>query len=157
LALAVPPSRRVSAFLLESLTANNPGEASLSQHRSRWPRVSARVIAIWVGACALLGGFFGTQAFLIASQLQNRPVTWGQALSWGLATWLLWGVLAAPIAALARRFAFGRRSWPVALAVHVPASALIALLHMTLVTSWYWFLESPDRAAYGWSSIFRFQ
>jgi two-component system, LytTR family, sensor kinase len=115
------------------------------------------VIAIWIAACALLGGFFATQTFLIATQLQSRPVTWGQAMRWGLATWVLWGILAAPIAALARRFPFGRRSWPVALAVHVPASGLIALLHIALVISWYTFIESADHTATSWGASFRFQ
>src|SRR5262249_39495485 len=33
----------------------------------------------------------------------------------------------------------------------------IALVHMTLVTSWYWFFETFNHAATSWSSILRFQ
>src|SRR4051794_37319590 len=86
---------------------------------------SVRKGFLLAGVWSLLGALFATQAF-IGSHYTVRPLNWGEAFGVAFIAWYIRGVFALPTVWLARRFPFTRPLVARALAVHVPASALMA-------------------------------
>jgi signal transduction histidine kinase len=62
----------------------------------------------------------------------GRPVSWGQALYWGLGDWYEWAILAPSIFWLSRRFSFERNRWRQALGVHFIAGLIFSVVHLLL-------------------------
>jgi two-component system, LytTR family, sensor kinase len=83
--------------------------------------------AVWLASA----GCFTTLALLFTSQVwvdynyAGRPLTWRLAFVVALIDWELWTVLAPPVVRLTERVSFSRERWPLALAVHVPASIAV--------------------------------
>src|SRR5262245_58093898 len=83
------------------------------------------------GVWSLLGALFATQAF-IGSHYAVRPLSWGEAFGVAFIAWYMRGVFALPTFWIARRFPCGRHSAGRALAVHLPASALMAAVEQAV-------------------------
>jgi len=81
--------------------------------------------------CGLLGFLFALRQYLLMLQ-QNNSIPWSQAFFDQLPYWLLWAAVSPVILWLADRIPIQRQRWLTGVAVHVPASALIALMHPVL-------------------------
>jgi hypothetical protein len=82
----------------------------------------------------VIGLSFASQ-FYVASLKSGRPVTWGEAVSWSLGDWYVWGLLSIPIFALARRFHLEGRQWSSSLAIHLCGCVVAALVY-TFLRAW---------------------
>src|SRR3954470_9578297 len=92
---------------------------------------SVRKGFLLAGVWSLLGALFATQAF-IGSHYAVHPLNWGEAFGVAFAAWYVRGIFAIPTVWLARRFPFTRASAARVLAVHVPASALMAVIEQAI-------------------------
>ena len=92
---------------------------------------SVRKGFLLVGLWSLLGALFATQAF-VGSHYTVRPLNWGQAFGVAFVAWYVRGAFAIPAVWLARRFPFTRKSAATALAVHLPASLLLAAIEQSV-------------------------
>jgi two-component system, LytTR family, sensor kinase len=98
----------------------------LAGGRRRWERWG-----LLFGCWTLLGLFYSGQMYLIYAR-SNRPASWGSLLPFALIFWYAWAVLAPFVVRLSRRFPIGRKGWPRGLMVHLPASAIFAMIHEAL-------------------------
>ncbi|WP_460876187.1 sensor histidine kinase [Rhodanobacter koreensis] len=79
----------------------------------------------------------------LSSLSEGRDAAWLRGLTWNLADFWLWMLLAAGIGWLGRRTAgFG---WPRLLAVHVPLSLGVALVQTVLQLLIFWILCGPGK------------
>jgi signal transduction histidine kinase len=120
--------------------------------RSRWAVMTTTFLV-----CTSVGLFFATRLYLIRSQLDQRPITWTTAIRSSLATWYLWAATAWLVVRLARRFPIERDRWRVRVLIHVPASLVMALLHLALCAVWYWFVEAPAGDPRTWWVMYKVQ
>jgi two-component system, LytTR family, sensor kinase len=74
---------------------------------------------------------------------EGQPPGWWRALAWNLSNFWLWMALVPLVAWLGRQAATA--GWRRFCAVHVPASLLVALLHMLVQLSLFWALCGPGR------------
>jgi len=74
--------------------------------------------------------------------LECKPITWREAVVWHMPTWYIWALLAPLILLLGRKFRIDRHNLPVGLLVHIPASLVVALLHLAC-TTYYKSLVKP--------------
>ena len=84
-------------------------------------------IAFWTG----IGALFAAQSYLTYSYSGTRAVSGLRLLSFALADWYVWALLAPAIIWLTRRFSFIRRPW-LSLAVHLPATLAFVVARMEL-------------------------
>ena len=84
-----------------------------------------------LGVWTFLGVFFASQAYLWQAAA-GSPISWGAALSSRVSYWYGWAFVSPLVFALARRYRPQRGRWLPALAVHVPASIVLAPLQATL-------------------------
>ncbi|HET6961568.1 MAG TPA: hypothetical protein VFJ27_03690, partial [Terriglobia bacterium] len=87
------------------------------EQRTKW--------GLFLGIWTSFGLFFSTQSYFHA-QLYERPMTWRNALLSNLPDWYIWAVFSLLIGWLFRRFPFEKGRLAVSLAVHIPASLVIA-------------------------------
>ncbi len=92
-----------------------------------------------------------TQRYLRGRELEPNPWSFGTALGDNLFVAALWAVATPLVMRLARRYPFPGRSWPVLLAVHLPASAAVALLHSFVSHAVYKLTFAPGVA---WGELF---
>jgi len=84
---------------------------------------------------------------------EGAAIPWGRALAWTLPSFYLWMALTPVIALLGRRTAGrGRLRF---LAVHVPASVLLAALHTALFFVFFWWLMGPRGRFASFSDLVR--
>ncbi|HTG44967.1 MAG TPA: histidine kinase [Verrucomicrobiae bacterium] len=95
----------------------------IAKHWSRW----TLFLAFWT----LIGLSFAIHFFLNSSKA-GRSVSWSEAVTFSLADWYVFAVLSIPVATLARRFAFERRSWGRVAVVHIIYSVLFSFAFMAL-------------------------
>jgi len=92
--------------------------------RERW------IAAAWiVGVWSFVAVLQATQRYLRGHELEPNAWSFGTALGDNLFVAALWAAATPLVMRLARRYPFPGRSLPVLLAVHLPASAAVALLH----------------------------
>ncbi len=91
--------------------------------RKTWPRRVA-ILGLWT----LLALFTASRRIIVYTSA-GRPIDWVAELLSHLGAWYTWALLSIVIMRLAERFPFERHRWPRALAVHLPASALVAFAH----------------------------
>jgi hypothetical protein len=84
--------------------------------------------------CTLIGLFYSSQVYLLTSY-KKVPYTWKRSIAATLPDTYLWAVLAIIIIWLSTRYRFGRNSWRQALLIHMPASLLMAGLHLLIAVS----------------------
>jgi signal transduction histidine kinase len=94
--------------------------------RRAWPRWLA-ILGLWT----VLALFTGSRRIIVYAS-SGRPIDWVAEILSHLGAWYTWALLSLVIMRLARRFPFERRRWLRALAVHLPASALIAFAHILI-------------------------
>lgn len=92
---------------------------------------SVRKGILLAGVWSLLGTLFATQAF-IGSHYAVHPLNWTEAFGVAFVAWYVRGIFAIPTFWLARRFPFTRTSAVRAAAIHIPASALMAVVEQTV-------------------------
>lgn len=114
--------------------------------RERW------IAAAWiVGVWSFVAVLQATQRYLRGRELEPNAWSFGTALGDNLFVAALWAAATPLVMRLARRYPFPGRSWPVLLAVHLPASAAVALLHTFVSHAVYKLTFAPGVA---WSEIF---
>ena len=92
--------------------------------RSRWT-AAAWIAGVWL----FIGVLQATQRYLRGRELEPNSWAFWSALGENLVVAALWAAATPLVMRLARRWPFPGRSWPVLLAVHVPAGAAVVLLH----------------------------
>ena len=105
-----------------------PAAAERARRDSWRPRWTL-VFACWT-VLALL--FFSQSVVYYTSR--GEPVPW-RGLLVVLSDSYAWAALSGIVFWFARRFPFDRKSWPRALAAHLPASLAVTLLQLALVVS----------------------
>ena len=81
----------------------------------------------------LCGLFFGVQTYLINLHVFGQELPWTRAIPWSLSYWYTWAALAPLVLWLTKRYRFDRNSWLRALSVHLPASIVLAVVHLILI------------------------
>ena len=95
--------------------------------KNRWWTTWGAVL----GISSLVGIFFAAQMHFSSAAL-GHPVSWGQALYWGLGDWYEWAILSPLIFQLSRRFSFEREHWRSSLGIHVVSGVLLSVVHLVL-------------------------
>jgi signal transduction histidine kinase len=83
---------------------------------------------IILGIATLLGVFSTLLAY--SFQLSTSEAKWWVLFALNISYWYVWALMAPAIFRLTRRFRFDRNAWRPAVAVHLPAAAITALLHV---------------------------
>lgn len=96
--------------------------------RSWWFKWSAALV-FWT----LCGVFFGVQTYLINLHVFGQELPWTKAIPWSLSYWYTWAILAPLVLWLANRFQLEQQSLTGSLAVHIPSSVALAVIHLTLL------------------------
>jgi two-component system LytT family sensor kinase len=114
--------------------------------RERW------IAAAWiVGVWSFVAVLQATQRYLRGRELEPNAWSFGTALGENLFIAALWAAATPLVMRIARRYAFPGRSLPVLLAVHLPASAAVALLHTFVSHAVYKVTLAPSVS---WSELF---
>ena len=92
-------------------------------------RVPLRVI---FSVATALGFFSAFAAFYFVATFTDKSEPFGLFLTLNLGYWYSWAVLAPAILWLTRRFPFDRRSWKIAVAVHVAGVLVATSMHVVL-------------------------
>src|SRR5262249_45078652 len=93
-----------------------------------------RLLTPWFTVFAvssLIGLFFAAQMHYSGAAF-GRPVSWGQALYWGLGDWYEWAILSPVIFWLGRRFRFERGQWRQSFGIHFIAAVIVSVAHLLL-------------------------
>lgn len=109
-------------------------------------RVPLRVI---FSVATALGFFSAFAAFYFVATFTDKSAAFGLLLTLNLGYWYSWAVLAPGILWLTRRFPFDRRSWKLAIPVHVAGVVVGTSVHVVLACvqrmGTYWLIgESMD-------------
>ena len=101
--------------------------ASPAASRRSLPRPTQLIL--YLAGWALLGVFFASQG-VIYSAYRGDPVPWGNIVGRAMVDWYIWAVLAPFVYLLGRRFPLARGHLSRAIAVHVLASAVFAVVRI---------------------------
>lgn len=112
---------------------------------------------VGLGICTAVGLFFATRLYLLRTRVDHRPISWLVAIRTNLVTWYLWGLTACLVISLARRFPIGAANWRRRVPFHAVAGMTVALLHIAMLTIWYWAVEVPDRDPRNWWTMYKLQ
>jgi hypothetical protein len=116
------------------------------RRRERW------IAAAWiVGVWSFVAVLQATQRYLRGRELEPNVWSFGTALGENLFVAALWAAATPLVMRIARRYPFPGRSLPVLLAVHLPASAAVALLHTFVSHAVYKLTLAPGVS---WSELF---
>ena len=86
-----------------------------------------------IGFWTLIGLLFTSQYYFeLRSEAESFTISWGKLLSVQFAQWFLWIALSPLILWLGHRFPIERTRWQRGLIVHVPASVVVACLHIAM-------------------------
>lgn len=110
---------------------------------------------LFLGGAPLLLGILEAAQLFVRSAGGGTPVSWSEAFLLTLPRWFLLGALAPGVEFVTRRFQISRESWPRALAVHLPAGAAFAVLHLAGCVVVYGFLIEgiPNRFPFRFSRL----
>jgi signal transduction histidine kinase len=107
--------------------------------------VPPRVIFAFATA---LGFFSGFQAYYFVSTFTERPASFPLLLTLNLSYWYSWALLTPGIVWLASRFPFERRTWKVAVVVHIGGVFVTTTLHVGLTIASrmgiFWLVDEPS-------------
>lgn len=84
-----------------------------------------------VGLWTILAIFTASNRVLVFAT-SGRPLRWAEELASHLGAWYLWALLAIVVVRLGRRVPLERARWARAVALHLPASALLAFVHILI-------------------------
>jgi len=111
--------------------------------------------ALFLGVWTSFGLFFSTQSYFHA-QLYERPMTWRNALLSNLPDWYIWAAFSLLIGLLFRRFPLEKGRLAASLAVHIPASLVIAWVSLALaVSALFVFVIAPGDDHFQWWPVMR--
>ena len=101
------------------------------------------------GVATALGFFSAFAVFYFVSTFTDKPAAFGLLLVLNLGYWYSWAVLTPGVLWLARRFPFDRRSWKIAIPVHlagvvVGTSAHVVMACVQRMAIYRWIGESVD-------------
>ena len=117
------------------------------EQRTKW--------GLFLGVWTSFGLFFSTQSYFHA-QLYERPMTWRNALLSNLPDWYIWAAFSLLIGWLFRRFPLEKEQLAVSLAVHIPASLVIAWVSLALaVSALFVFVIGPGDDHFEWWPVMR--
>jgi two-component system, LytTR family, sensor kinase len=117
------------------------------EQRTKW----SLFLAVWT----MFGLFFSTQSYFHA-QLYDRPMTWRHALLSNLPDWYIWAAFSLLIGWLFQRFPFEKGRMAASLAVHIPASLVIAWVSLALaVSALFVFVIAPGDDHFEWWPVMR--
>jgi len=88
---------------------------------------SPGTIVAWLALWSVIGLAFAGQHYLTSAKV-GTPVAWQSAITGALADWHLFGLLALPAAALARRFSLSGPHWRLRIALHLVAGTVFSLV-----------------------------
>jgi two-component system LytT family sensor kinase len=109
------------------------------------PRFSLRLWGVIFGGWTLYGLFFACQTYLNSAYF-GKVIPFGRALVVWLSCAYIWALLTPLIIGLARLFPLERGRYMRAVAVHLPASVLVATLQLgSYVFARQWLLGDPSR------------
>src|SRR6266542_1228052 len=109
--------------------------------RSRRERLIA---AAWiVGVWCFVAVLQATQRYLRGRELEPNPWVFWSALGDNLVLAAIWAAATPLVMRIARRYPFPGRSLPTLVAIHLPAAAVIALLHTFVSNAVYKILVAP--------------
>lgn len=109
--------------------------------RSRRERLTA---AAWiVGVWCFVAVLQATQRYLGGRELEPNPWVFWSALGDNLVLAAIWAAATPLVMRIARRYPFPGRSLPTLVAIHLPAAAVIALLHTFVSNAVYKILVAP--------------
>jgi hypothetical protein len=111
----------------------NPLEVKVNLYHTITGKQRSGYLALYIGIWTLPGLMAAGQAYSEA-WFESRPIAWRQAVIWYMPTWYLWALLAPLILLLGRKFRVERRNPLIGMLVHIPASLVVALLHLGLTT-----------------------
>ncbi|NMO15573.1 histidine kinase [Pyxidicoccus fallax] len=120
------------------------------------PRVA--VSRRWLGPALVFAGYtvltlvYGAQLSVYRAS-KGEPASFGESLLLGAVEWYSWAPLTPLILAVARRVHATGRSWPVQLALHLPAALLFAMVHLALHAGLRQLLLAPEG---GWSAAWTY-
>jgi two-component system LytT family sensor kinase len=106
-------------------------------------KFARRSYLLWAAFWTLLAASESVSTILAARSEGLNP-SWYSAISWNVPQFYLWMLLAPAIAWLGRRTAHSR--WTRTLAIHVPASILMAAAQTSAMISIFWLLHGNDGA-----------
>jgi signal transduction histidine kinase len=112
--------------------AEAPGR--LHQRTVRSPWRSWRVWLALFGVCTVIGLIEGTQAYLGGLGTRDPAPRWGECLAATMPSWYILGALVPFTFGMARRFPIEDVRWKLSLLVHIPASIIFAVFHLSLAT-----------------------
>ena len=104
-----------------------PSRMNADSLRKRQLRTWGVVFAV----STLIGLFFAAQMYYSGAAF-GRPVSWGQALYWGLGDWYEWSILSPLIFWVARHFRFDRGRWRRSFCLHFFAGVIVSVAHLLL-------------------------
>ena len=117
----------MNAILDEVVVVPEPDRTLSIASVWRAPRVRW---SIYGGGLTALSLFTAVHMYFV--YLLREPIPWSEAILSGFATWYPWLLLGPGIFWLSSRFPFEPGRWATAIAVHVPAGLVFALLHGVL-------------------------
>ncbi|MGH9427324.1 MAG: sensor histidine kinase, partial [Terriglobia bacterium] len=117
------------------------------EQRTKW--------GLFLGVWTLFGLFFSTQSYFHA-QIYERPMTWRHALLSNLPDWYIWAAFSLLIGWLFRHFPFEKGRLAVSLAIHIPASLVIAWVSLALaVSALFVIVIAPGDDHFQWWPVMR--
>ena len=102
--------------------------------------------------CTLIGLFYSSQVYLFTSY-KKIPYTWQRSIAATLPDTYLWALLAILIIRLSTHYRFGRNSWRQALLIHMPASLLVAGLHLFIAVSMIPVFQQVKEHPWWWAAM----
>jgi signal transduction histidine kinase len=115
-------------------------------------RVSLRVVA---GVATVLGIFSTFQAYSYLSRFTNREPSLPLLLVLNVTYWYAWAVLVPGMIWMARRYRFGRHTWPRALAMHSLGVVAFTFMHAVLTIAMRMPLQQYYTSPMGFAGSFR--
>jgi signal transduction histidine kinase len=117
------------------------------EQRTKW--------SLFLGIWTSFGLFFSTQSYFHA-QMYERPMTWRHALLSNLPDWYIWAAFSLLIGWLFRHFPLEKGRLAVSLAVHIPASLVVAWVSLALaVSALFVFVIAPGDDHFQWWPVMR--
>jgi len=128
--------RRLSRRPVKGRCIINPAHASYVPVDRPDPLGSAwRRRLLIFAAWTFLGLFYAIRLYVLyVTEEGVRLISWQQSVIWGLADWYLWGLLSLLIYRLCARVPIDTRRWPLAVVIHLVASAIFSTVQLALFT-----------------------
>ena len=119
---------------------------SLRRRLIRW--------AIGIACCTLFALFVASQSVIVSPQLGLPQRQWGEIIRASLIFSYTWGLFSLVIFALARRFPFERRRWPIGVLAHLLAIVLFSCVYTAVCAIWRTHIAGSPIESESWVARF---